>query len=261
MHKLDKYKTLELMANFVSYLPDNFLRSMETISQIAQGKGGGGFSIKREIKAVNQLKNRLGLEYCVVADIGANLGLWTLEYLESNPNDYVFAFEPSKAAFQQLTRNLQNYQKIHLENIGLSASEGDAFLYAVEPASGGASMVQRKHSINPQALGEKIRVTTISNYFDGQPQDQWPNIMKIDCEGAEFEILRGSEKLMNSLRILQFEFASNAIDFGYYFLDIYKFLTSHGFEIYRLTPRGLQQIRKYDYRDETFSVTNFFAVK
>lgn len=237
----DKYRTLEYFAYAAAFLPDKVLRSLETVSQIAQGKGGGGYSIKREIRAINALKNHLEIKNAIVVDIGANIGHWTIQYLQSNPNDTVFAFEPSKIAHKLLSENLQNIQNVHIENIGLSSMEGEASLFSSDPASGGASLIRRQYLFDQSIASEKIILTTLSKYFENLPQYRWPNIMKIDCEGSELDILKGSVKILHKIRILQFEFASNAIDFRYYFLDIYRFLTEYGFDIYRLSPRGLKR--------------------
>jgi FkbM family methyltransferase len=129
-------------------------------------------------------KQKLFTEYVkpgmVVYDIGANVGFYTL--LASRlvgPSGHVYAFEPLGRNVSYLERhvNLNRLSNVTIIKAAVSDVNGLARFRESHPAMGGLS-----------AAGE-LEVETIQ--IDSQ-NFRIPDVMKIDVEGAEQSVLRGS---------------------------------------------------------------------
>ena len=55
-------------------------------------------------------------------------------------------------------------------------------------------------------------------------RNQEIDIMKLDVEGHELDVLEGSRKTINSIKLIQFEFGGCNIDSKTFFQDFYYFL-------------------------------------
>jgi len=84
------------------------------------------------------------LENCdVVFDIGANIGQWTKLALNFNSKLNIHCFEPSKFTFDKLKSN--NFSpNVICNNVGLSSSKEENFLYIFKEGGGLNSLYQRK---------------------------------------------------------------------------------------------------------------------
>lgn len=83
--------------------------------------------------------------------------------------------------------------------------------------------------------------------------------MKLDIEGHEFGALQGFGSALQKTKLLQFEFGGGNIDTKTYFQDFFYYLRQHSFELYRISPLGLIEIKNYSERDEVFATTNYLA--
>ena len=100
---------------------------------------------------------------------------------------------------------------------------------------------------------------------------RWPYVicrkcftMKLDVEGNELAVLRGSQESLKTKRIkaLTFEFGSGNINSRTFFHDFWDVLKGYGYTIKRICPGGiLLEIAEY-YEDlEHFrGVTNYLAI-
>jgi len=51
------------------------------------------------------------------------------------------------------------------------------------------------------------------------------------------------------------------IDTRTFFQDFWYFFAKHNYDLFRITPFGVQKIDEYKERDEFFSTTNFIAIR
>ena len=84
--------------------------------------------------------------------------------------------------------------------------------------------------------------------------------IKIDVEGHELDVLRGAQKIVAKTKLIQFEFGGCNIDTRTFFQDFYYFFKQADFKLFRITPKGLFQIKEYLEEDEYFATTNYLAV-
>jgi FkbM family methyltransferase len=248
---------LRSMTRLIPKLPS----VLEYEMRLVQGKGAGAETIFLE---TTQALSFLGLDdskNLTVLDIGANIGNYTQALVNQRSNAQIFAFEPSKTAQAFLEMRFKNNKRISLLPLALSDEEGIRKLWAPSPGSGLASLSKRKlshSSINFDHF-EEVEVTTLDKW-----NETWnlsPDLIKLDVEGHELSVLNGAKKILESTRVVQFEFGGANIDTKTYFQDFWYFFKDRGFRIYRIAQIGPIEIEMYSESEECFLTTNFLAVK
>ncbi len=154
-----------------------------------------GFSLAavyylQEAKVIRSL---MKLEGNIAVDVGANIGYYSI--LLSRRFQRIYAIEPhpktAECLYSNLIRNhLQDRHKI--ERVAVSDYEGEAELFL--------SWHSSVHSLFPKQMDRgsvKVRVTTLDSLLDEFTRI---DLIKIDVEGAEWEVLRGSERIMSKVR-------------------------------------------------------------
>lgn len=139
----------------------------------------------------------------VTVDIGANVGLFSLKSSKVvGKNGMVVAIEPEKNNFKLLQRNLMinKCQNVFPVNVAISNFDGIAdFLVSSEPVE--HKLSESKSELAPHFVNTvKINVRTIKTVLD-QLGISEVDFLKIDAEGAEFEVLSGAKSLLESRKI------------------------------------------------------------
>lgn len=143
----------------------------------------------------------------VIIDIGAHIGLFTTYVSQYCKRGRIFSYEPIKENFELLNENIRsnNLMNVNSNNIAISDKNGIRKIFLSNDESG--------HSF--YANGDKyVEVNTITlNEIIEQNDIQKCNFLKLDCEGAEFEILKGlSEKHYDKIEKICLEYHLNSND-------------------------------------------------
>jgi FkbM family methyltransferase len=175
----------------------------------------------------------------VVADIGANIGYFTLLMAEMvGPSGRVHAFEPNPSVSSLLRRSLDVngfLGRVQLHDTALGDTDGATLAFIVpenEPKNGHLQPL-----IDP-ATTEYATVQTAR--LDSRPDWREIEFAKIDVEGAEEMIWAGSRGLLESgkLRTVVLEFTPGRYADPAGFL---KKIETDGFKLYRIDlERGVQ---------------------
>lgn len=245
------------------WIPNSVLFHLSREIQIQLGKGWGSTTTSKEARVIANFVKSKGMHEVVALDVGANMGNWSRDLLETIPGAKIIAFEPSKEAFRRLSQRFESNKNVECVNIALGKINSKSTLFSNESASGWASLTRRRleHLGVEFNFSETIEVKTLDDWLNNAGQDLSPNILKMDVEGHELDVLQGAEQALLNIKIVQFEFGGCNIDTRTFFQDFWYFLTERDFELFRLTPRGTKLITKYTENDEVFSTTNFVAVR
>jgi FkbM family methyltransferase len=252
-----------LFAKLLHLIPWRLLEKIERKIQLELGKGWGSATTEIEAKTVAKIAKQIISGDLIVYDIGANVGDWSASIQKFLPESRVVAFEPSKDAFDRLTKRFANSTNFTSVNLAVGKENTETILYADSSASGLGSLTKRrvKHfGINFEHK-EPVKVTTLDEWLRNESPDETPNVLKMDVEGHELDVLMGASKALRRIQVIQFEFGGGNVDSKTYFQDFWYFFESHGFEISRLTPRGIKVVSKYSEALETFMPTNYLAVR
>jgi FkbM family methyltransferase len=232
---------------------------LERTGAYAQGKGYGTSTIEQEVKQVHRLLVRRPK---LAVDIGGNVGDYTAELLRRTPDLEVHVFEPSRINIERLSVRFAGQARIKILPVAVSDSAGAATLYANEPGSGLGTLAQRNLTHFNIVLDhtETIQTMRFEDYWRRELREQPVDIVKIDIEGHELTALAGFGDAIHAIGVLQFEFGGCNIDTRTFFQDFWYFFAGRNFDIFRITPLGLERIERYRESEESFSATNFIAL-
>jgi FkbM family methyltransferase len=125
----------------------------------------------------------------VVYDVGANVGIYSLSAsFEVGNSGWVYAFEPLQRNLHYLRQHLalNNLQNCTVLESAICNKEGTL---AFSATNWHPSMARLSPS------GEiTVPSTTLDSCIYGEKQLRPPNVIKIDVEGAEFEVLSGATR-------------------------------------------------------------------
>lgn len=157
-------------------------------------RNDGDYAIAHELFLDHQYK------YCdevirkaeeAVIDIGGHLGFFSLYANLLNPGVPIYSFEPHNGNFELLKKNLKDnrVKNVVPRNLAVSNKEGSISLLLSKEDLNHSTV----KAIEPTGEVQKVQATTLEKIFD-RHQIGHCDLLKIDCEGAEFAILEDMPK-------------------------------------------------------------------
>lgn len=130
-------------------------------------------------------------------DVGANIGFFTLIASLTKPGIKVIAFEPNPKNFRILNENIvaNGFKNIHCEPLALSDCVGTATLYLNKSDMSASLLPDFQDDFNPATDSVQTQTTTLDCYFEKHGARR-PLVLKIDVEGHEVAMLRGSRRML-----------------------------------------------------------------
>ena len=175
----------------------------------------------------------------VVLDIGANLGLVTMQLAHLvGESGRVHAFEPNPAMVEILTQTLERNaaRNVELHSYGLGSEDGQIELAIPIGHAGQASMTRSRWTDGAETV--VVPVHTLTSVMRDRGIGS-VRLMKIDVEGFEMEVLRGAEQWLASSPVEFILFESND-SLGDGAADpVISFLVELGYRIFAIERRLL----------------------
>ena len=169
----------------------------------------------------------------VVVDAGAECGDTPLYYASMGAK--VFAFEPIKAHFDAMIRNISLNPELSERIVPINAAigkDGPLKFYQSDQAeiAGGASFVYNTH-------GKNVKISDVTGYSLESAFKEFNinhvDLLKMDCKGCEFSL---TENTLKNVDMVKIEFLS--LDNSHKLKDLLKILENAGFKymIYKINP-------------------------
>lgn len=135
-----------------------------------------------------------------IIDCGANLGMSVIYFKELYPNATIIAFEADEYIFGFLEKNMKSfdYENVQLINKAVWNCD-DTLSFLVEGGAGGR--LEKETAIGKF---KKVTSTSLKKYLIGRKVD----FLKIDIEGAEYEVLRDCENELKDIDYIFIEYHS-----------------------------------------------------
>ncbi len=135
-----------------------------------------------------------------VVEVGANIGMHTAILQKKVGEDgVVFAFEPFDTNINKLRLNLDlSKNNVKIYQLAVSNFKGQSDFKVFRDNPGICGFIER-----PWYDKNKMETITVEvDYIDNIKEIQDIKLIKIDAEGADFDVIRGSVKLINTCRPL-----------------------------------------------------------
>lgn len=121
----------------------------------------------------------------VIIDIGGHIGSFTKKVAKECPNGKIYTFEPTPDTFSILSANVKDLNNVEVFKTAISDHTGTQNYYLSERNPGENSLFRKT---NKQITVKLITLQEFFSKFD----IRHVNLMKLDCEGAEYSIITSS---------------------------------------------------------------------
>ena len=203
----------------------------------------------------------------IVFDVGAYVGEWSRAVMKRVPDVKIHQFEPMSASFNALTANFSNETadgRVVVNNVAVSDLCGSVVFYHYTNCPVLSTIW--KHDAPTEArlnlTCTEVPTNTITlDYYCEVFNITHIDFLKIDTEGAEFDVLKGARSLLerHSIKALQFEYDGCFLNAQVTLKSVFDYLTRYGFSIYKLHPDGLIHIPVFSDNLEVYDYSNFLA--
>lgn len=132
-----------------------------------------------------------------VLDIGGHIGVFNVYAAQKAPKGKVYSFEPFSENFERLKMHasINHLKNVKLINKGVAATSGKQTLnLSPDNNTGGHSMFLKTES------DKKVEIETISlEDFYREEGIEKVDFLKLDCEGAEYDIIQHNEEKIKAI--------------------------------------------------------------
>jgi FkbM family methyltransferase len=169
----------------------------------------------------------------VIIDVGANVGLMTLQFAKLVPQGKVFSFEPTHYALGRLKKNLELNPEIAknvtvINSFVSEKSDNDPHILAYSSWRVNGERHGQEHPVHLGTAHDTKGVPSISlDDFVKQQNFVKIDFIKVDTDGHEYEVFKGAKQAIAKYRPkIIFEIAMYVLDeksIGFeFYLDYFK---------------------------------------
>jgi FkbM family methyltransferase len=168
-----------------------------------------------------------------IVDVGAAIGDFTVHAARLCPGGVVHAYEPLPENFRRLEEHvrLNGVANVRAAQEAIASTPGTLTLYTVTGLTGQHRTAGDGQSASEPAV--RVPATTLSRAFADRGIARC-DLLKIDCEGAEFEIVLGLEPaVLGRIARIVLEYHDHVTEHTHE--ELVQFLERHGFDV-RVRP-------------------------
>lgn len=167
-----------------------------------------------------------------VLDIGGHIGAFTIYAAMQQPDTKVYAFEPDPKNFAALSENIKlNHleSRVFAFNKAVASKEGSMSLWESTTDTGQhTAYAERLEYEKNQHVENTVPTTTLQKFFDEHHIERC-DLIKIDCEGMEYDILYNLPEAYLE-RIKAFSIEHHWAPGGDY-KELAEYLKKHGYTV------------------------------
>jgi len=208
-----------------------------------------------ELSVISLLKKELP-KNAVIFDVGANNGQY-LSYLLDMLKDIspvIHSFEPDVKAFKDLSDNYSSNNNVVLNNFALGEKETNSLIYISRKGGVDSSLIDsQKKGLDSY----EINVKTLDSYCEANKIVKI-HFLKIDTEGYEMSVLKGSQQLITSKRIERIQLEHGSIHSIIVGSSLYNYLRIlKNYTLYHIKQNGIYKL-KYSPKNEIYYNSNYY---
>ena len=224
----------------------------------------GSFKVTGEKNFIQSISRELQFSL----DIGANIGNYSKLLIEET-NSYIFAFEPLDGAYDILNNLvIEHPNRIEAFKLALGDKNVEKNFNFTDEKSEKATFLDdiNKLSFYEAASNKKklVNLVTLDEFMEQKNLfDKEIDLIKIDTEGYELEVLKGSKRLIeeNKPKYIQLEFNIHQLFKNHTMYEFSKYLKKY--ELFQILPFGNKLLKVNPEKAETniFYLTNFVYIR
>ena len=224
----------------------------------------GSFKVTGEKNFIQSISRELQFSL----DIGANIGNYSKLLIEET-NSYIFAFEPLDGAYDNLNKLvIEHPNRIEAFKLALGDKNVEKNINFTDEKSEKATFLDdiSKLSFYEGASNKKklVNIVTLDEFMEQKNLfDKEIDLIKIDTEGYELEVLKGSKRLIeeNKPKYIQLEFNIHQLFKNHTMYEFSKYLKKY--ELFQILPFGNKLLKVNPEKAETniFYLTNFVYIR
>lgn len=178
-----------------------------------------------------------GMAIRTILDVGANDGSSSLKFHAGFPEALIHAFEPVSTTFETLASNVGTIQQIRCHQLAVGESSTTASIYVTQHSTT-SSLIRPESSLRE----EVVAVTTVDAFAADQRLPKI-DLLKIDTEGYDLNVLRGSRGMFarEAIHFVLVEVGFHRHDSRHVlFDDVRDLLEGSGFSVYGFYDQQLE---------------------
>lgn len=190
----------------------------------------------------------------VIFDVGAHKGAYTEYVLSEMPEADCFLFEPNTELYKELDK------KYNAFNILLGELNGVKTFYQCADKADELSSTYRREVFSEVQYNTEIKKCYTVDIFCESATVEHIDLLKIDVEGAELDVLKGTRQMLADKKIsfLQVEYGGTYPDAGITGLQVIQYLNELGYNVYELEDEKLALITPENFVED-YRYTNFLV--
>lgn len=197
----------------------------------------------------------------IVLDVGAHHGKWSEEVLKSKEVE-IHAFEASSEAMAVLKNQIADRCVLNWNAV---TNRNEELTFHVYRDDARLSSLHRRLSVEEKLLGsgfDKIAVPGITLDTYWADRSERIRFLKVDVEGAEYDVLRGAATLLRRGQVdfLQFEYGGTFLDAGTSLRNVWSYLRRFGYRVLRVEGAKLSELKTFRAAHEDYGYSNYIAV-
>tara|TARA_B100000575_G_scaffold285642_1_gene281198 strand:- start:9656 stop:10396 length:741 start_codon:yes stop_codon:yes gene_type:complete len=184
---------------------------------------------KKDMQVYENLKN-LGFDPKVIFDVGANRGEWSRNVKTIFKNARYFLFEPQKEMEPFLKKFTDSYPESKYFNLALGEKKGNAKI-GIWPGYYGTTLLHQGLNLKTR----DVEVESINNLIK-QNLIPAPDILKMDVQGFEMHILKGSTDCFKHTEVIILEtYLYSVLNNQPILSEIVNYMNDNGYVIFDFT--------------------------
>lgn len=184
-------------------------------------------------------------DFQTIFDIGANVGLFSIESSKNFPNVTIHSFEPSSKSYKTLKNNTLGISLINCHQLAFANEIGELTMNV----NGDTTMNKLQKEEKDGGMYEKVKVETLDSFCETNSINHI-SFLKIDTEGFDLEVLKGSLYMLKNKQVdfIQTEVGMNLLNNYHVSLEKTKsFLEDNGYVLFGIYHQVQEWIEKKPY--------------
>ena len=193
-------------------------------------------SLRARMKIINQFKIDL------IFDIGANVGQYAMLLRKLGYKNQIVSFEPMKKEFNILKNKSINDSFWEIKNCAIGDTDTEDLINISGNSVSSSLHKMKQNHIKVQKKSEyigqeKINVKKIDSFIDDYSKIYDNIFMKVDTQGNEYNVIKGSRDLINKITGIQMEMSIIPLyENEKNHIELIKFLDEKGFVLFSIEP-------------------------